>query len=162
MMENRIKPLWSETPARQTRRLAEHRLPTIEKEKDMSTYRTPVDGRPPVHTQRNRRATDLARLRSDRSGRIDRSIQDLPAPAQPPSDLSTNGRENLQSAAEVVGVRLLAVLTVALFVTSIIGLTVFSQDGNSTTAIVFGVIGISSALLGFIVGLHNAYRATTP
>ena len=128
----------------------------------MSTYRTHVDERPPVHTPRNRRATDLGQLRPDRSVRIDRSIYDAPAPAQPLSDVSTDGRENAQSAAEVVGVRLLALLTVALFVTSIIGLTVFSQDGNSTTAIVFGVIGISSAILGFIVGFHNAYRATTP
>ena len=128
----------------------------------MSAYQTHVEGRPPVQTRRNRRATDLGQLRSDRSRRLDRSILDVPAPAQRLSDVSTDGRENAQSAAEVVGVRLLALFTLALFVTSIIGLTVFSQDGNSTTAIVFGVIGISSAILGFIVGFHNAYRATTP
>jgi hypothetical protein len=127
----------------------------------MSTYRTHLDGRPRVSTQRNRRATGIDELRSDRSSRLDRSITHGRAPAQPPSDRSTNGDKNAQSAAEVVGIRLLAVLTVALFVTSIIGLTVFSHDGNSTTAIVSGAIGISSALLGFIVAFHNAYRATT-
>jgi hypothetical protein len=127
----------------------------------MSTYQTHVDGGPTVRAQRNLRATDFGQLRSARPGRLDRSIQHVPAPSRPSSDPSTNGRKIAQSAAEVVGIRLLAVLTVALFVTSIIGLTVFSQGGNSTTAIVSGVIGISSALLGFIVGFHNAYRATT-
>jgi hypothetical protein len=154
-------PQCTSSVERQTRHLAEQRLPTIEKKKDMSTYQTHVDDRPTVHTQRNLRATDHGQLRSARPGRLDRSIQHVPAPLQPSSDPSTNGRKTAQSAAEVVGIRLLAILTVALFVTSIIGLTVFSQDGNSTTAIASGVIGISSALLGFIVGFHNAYRATT-
>src|SRR5215204_157353 len=146
---------------RQTRRLAEHRLPTIEQEKDMSTYQTHVEGGPALLAQRNLIATDLGQLRSARPGRLDRCIQHAPAPSRPSSNPSTNGRKTAQSAAEVVGIRLLAILTVALFVTSIIGLIVFSRDGNSTTAIVSGVIGISSALLGFIVGFHNAYRATT-
>ena len=127
----------------------------------MSTYRTHVDGRPPLQTQRNRRETDLDQLRSDHSRPLDRSIRRVPAPAQPPSYFSTNTHNNAQSTAEVVGIRLLTVLTVALFATSIIGLTVVSQDRNSTIAIVSGVIGISSALLGFIIGFHNAYRATT-
>jgi len=145
---------------RQTRHLAEQRLPTIEKKKDMSTYQTQVDDRPTVQTQRNRSATDHGQLRSARPGRLDRSIQQVPAPSQPSSDPSSDPK-NAQSAAEVVGIRLLAVLTVALFVTSIIGLTIFSQGGYSTTAIVSGVIGMLSAILGFIVGFHNAYRATT-
>jgi hypothetical protein len=128
--------------------------------RNMSTYRTHVDGRPPLHTQRKRRETDLDQLRSDHSRRLDPSIRRVPAPAQPPSHFSTNTHNNAQSTAEVVGIRLLTVLAVALFVTSIIGLTVVSQDRNSTTAIVSGVIGISSALLGFIIGFHSAYRAT--
>lgn len=127
----------------------------------MSTYQTYVDGGPTVHTQRTRRATDRGQLRSARPGRLDRSIQHVPAPSQPSSDPSTDGRKTAQSAAEVAGIRLLAVLAVAMFVTSIIGLTIFSQGGYSTTAIVSGVIGMLSAILGFIVGFHNAYRATT-
>jgi hypothetical protein len=128
----------------------------------MITYRNLIDDRPPAPIQRDGTATHFDDFRSDHSRRPDHSRQYVPGPAQPPSNPSTNGRKNAQPAAEVVGIRLLAVFTVALFVTSIIGLTVFSQDGNSTTAIVSGVIGISSALLGFIVAFHNAYRATTP
>jgi hypothetical protein len=143
-------------------RQPQRRLATIEKRDDMITYRNLIDGGPPVHPRRNGKATRFDDLWSDRSRRPDHSGQYVSAPAQPPSNPSTNGPKNAQSAAEVVGIRLLAVFTVALFVASIIGLTVFSQDGNSTTAIVSGVIGISSALLGFIVAFHNAYRATTP
>ena len=128
----------------------------------MSTYPTHIDSGPAVRTLRSRRATDLGQLRSARLDHLDRLTQHVPAPAQaPPSDPPTNGPKTAQSAAEVVGIRLLAVLTVAMFVTSIIGLTIFSQGGYSTTAIVSGVIGMLSAILGFIVGFHNAYRATT-
>ena len=146
----------SALPVWKGKHLTEHPLSTIEQEKDMSTYQTHVDDRPTVHTQRNRRATDHGQLRSARPGRLDRSIQQVPAPAQAPSD----PYKIAQPAAEVVGIRLLAVLTVAMFVTSIIGLTIFSKGGYSTTAIVSGVIGMLSAILGFIVGFHNAYRAT--
>jgi hypothetical protein len=146
----------SALPVWKGKHLTEHPLSTIEQEKDMSTYQTHVDDRPTVHTQRNRRATDHGQLRSARPGRLDRSIQQVPAPAQAPSD----PYKIAQPAAEVVGIRLLAVLTVAMFVTSIIGLTIFSKGGFSTTAIVSGVIGMLSAILGFIVGFHNAYRAT--
>jgi hypothetical protein len=146
----------SALPVWKGKHLTEHPLSTIEQEKDMSTYQTHVDDRPAVRTQRNRRATDHGQLRSARPGRLDRSIQQVPAPAQAPSD----PYKIAQPAAEVVGIRLLAVLTVAMFVTSIIGLTIFSKGGYSTTAIVSGVIGMLSAILGFIVGFHNAYRAT--
>jgi hypothetical protein len=128
----------------------------------MITYRTHIADRPTLHTERNAKATDVGELRSDRLRRFDRSSQYIPAPAptRPPSDPSTSGGERVQSAAEVVAVRVLALITVVLFVTSIVGLTVFSQDGNSTTAIVSGVIGICSAVLGFIVGFNKAYRAS--
>ena len=114
-----------------------------------------------MHALRSRRATDLNQLRSVRLDQLDHVIQHVPATAQAPSDTSTKRPKIAQSAAELVGIRLLVVLTVALFVTSIIGLTVFSQGGYSTTAVVSGVIGMLSAILGFIVGFHNAYRATT-
>jgi hypothetical protein len=127
----------------------------------MSTYPTHIDSGPMVRALGSRRATDLGQLRSARLDHLDHFIQHVPAPAQEPSDPSTNGPKTAQSAAEVVGIRLLAVLTVAMFVTSIIGLTIFSPGGYSTTAIVSGVIGMLSAILGFIVGFHNAYRATT-
>jgi hypothetical protein len=143
-------PVWN------GKHVTEHPLSTIEKKKDMSTYQTHVDDRPTVHTQRSRRATDHGQLPSARPGRLDRSIQQVPARAQAPSD----PYKTAQPAAEVVGIRLLAVLTVAMFVTSIIGLTIFSKGGYSTTAIVSGVIGMLSAILAFIVGFHNAYRAT--
>jgi hypothetical protein len=127
----------------------------------MSTYRTHIDSGPTMRAVRSGRATDLGQLRSARLDHLDHFIQHVPAPAQEPSDPSTNGPKTAQSAAEVVGIRLLAVLTVGMFVTSITGLTIFSPGGYSTTAIVSGVIGMLSAILGFIVGFHNAYRATT-
>ena len=128
----------------------------------MSTYRTHIDSRPMVHTERNAKAIDFGELRSDRSRRLDHSREYIPAPAptRPPSDPPTSGGERVQSRAEVVAVRLLAVITVTLFATSIVGLTVFSEDGNSTTAIVSGVIGTCSAVLGFLVGFNKADRAS--
>ena len=127
----------------------------------MSTYPTHIDSGPTARALRSRRATDPAQLWSARLDHLGAFIQHVPAPAHAPSDPSTDGPKTAQLAAEVVGIRLLAVLTVAMFVTSIIGLTVFSQGGYSTTAVVSGVIGMLSAILGFIVGFHNAYRATT-
>jgi hypothetical protein len=127
----------------------------------MITYRNLVDDRPPLDTQLSGKATHFDDVRSDRSRLADHASHYVPMPARPPSDPSANGHKNAQSAAEVVAVRFLAVLTVALFAISMIGLTIISQDGNSTTAIVSGAVGISSAPLGFIVAFHNAYRATS-
>jgi hypothetical protein len=127
----------------------------------MITYQNLVDDSPPLHTQRSGKATHFDDLRSGRSGLPEQASQYGPMPARLPSDPSANGQKNAQSAAEVVAVRFLAVLTVVLFAISMIGLTIISQDGNSTTAIVSGAVGISSAPLGFIVAFHNAYRATS-
>src|SRR5829696_9517460 len=96
----------------------------------MSTYRTHIDSGPTVRAVRSGRATDLGQLRSARLDHLDRFIQHVPAPAQAPSDPSTNGPKTAQSTAEVVGIRLLAVLTVAMFVTSIIGLTISVRAGT--------------------------------
>jgi hypothetical protein len=128
----------------------------------MITYQNLNDDSSRLHTERNGKAIHFDNLRSDRSRLSDHARQYVSTQGRPPSDPSANGHKNVQSAAEVVAVRLLAVLTVALFVTSIIGLAILSKDANSTTAIVSGAIGISSAQLGFLVGFHNAYRATTP
>src|SRR5215213_10716992 len=89
---------------RQTPAPRRARLPTIEKEIEMSTYPTHIDSGPTVRTLRSRRATDLGQLRSARLDHNDRLTQHVPAPAQAPSDPSTNGPKTAQSAAEVVGI----------------------------------------------------------
>ena len=71
----------------------------------------------------------------------------------------TRVRENSgRSAADVVA-RLLAVLVVAMVLTSIVGLTVVG-DRNTTAAVVAGVIGMSSAVLGLLFGYLKAYQVS--
>jgi hypothetical protein len=76
------------------------------------------------------------------------------------SDLSTRGRKTARSAPEVVAASLLAVLMVALAVTSIVGLTIFDDHGNAAASVVPGVIGMSSAVLGLLFGFMKAYQSS--
>jgi hypothetical protein len=69
--------------------------------------------------------------------------------------------EKAGSAAGVVVTRLLAVLVVAMVVTSILGFALFDrQGGNSATALASLAIGGSAAVLGLILGCCAAYRAS--
>jgi hypothetical protein len=55
----------------------------------------------------------------------------------------------------------LAVLVVAMVVTSILGFTVFDrQVGNSTTAVASLAISSSAAVLGLVLGFVKAYQTT--
>ena len=128
----------------------------------MTIYRTPIDERPAVHAGGNQKATDLSELRADLSRRLDRSNRSVPTypSTRPQSDLSTREREKATSATEVVAARILAVLLVALAVTSIVGLKVFSDDGNASAALVAGAFGMSSAALGLIFGFMKAYQSS--
>jgi hypothetical protein len=60
----------------------------------------------------------------------------------------------------VVAAPLLAVLVVALAVTSIVGLTIFGDHGNTPVAILAGAIGMSSAVLGLLFGFMKAYQSS--
>lgn len=61
----------------------------------------------------------------------------------------------------VVVSRLLAVLVVAMVVTSILGFTLFDRHGgNSATEIGSLAIGGSAAVLGLIFGFREAHRAS--
>ena len=128
----------------------------------MTIYRTPIDGGPAVHAGGNQRATDFSELRADLSRRVDRSNRSVfTSPStRPRSDLSTRGGERATSAAEVVGARILAVLLVALAVTSIVCLKVFGDDGNASAALVAGAFGMSSAALGLLFGFMKAYQSS--
>ena len=128
----------------------------------MNIYRTPVDVRPAVHASGNQRATDFSELRADLSRRVDRpnrSVFTSPS-TRPQSDLSTQEREKAMSVAEVVAARILAVLLVALAVTSIVALKVFGDHGNASAALVAGAFGMSSATLGLIFGFMKAYQSS--
>jgi hypothetical protein len=122
----------------------------------------PVDGRPAVHAGGNQRARDISKLRSDVSRRLDRSNRSVATSqsTRPPSDLFTRERERARSATEVVAAPLLAVLVVALAVTSIVGLTIFGDHGNAPAAVVAGAIGMSSAVLGLLFGFMKAYQSS--
>ena len=57
--------------------------------------------------------------------------------------------------------RLLAVLTVAMVVSSILGFTLFDrQGGNSATALVSLTIGGVAAALGLITGFREAHQVS--
>jgi len=61
----------------------------------------------------------------------------------------------------VIITRLLAVLTVAMVVTSILGLTLFDrQGGNSATALMSLAIGGVAAVLGLITGFREAHQVS--
>jgi hypothetical protein len=128
----------------------------------MTIYRTPIDGRPAVQAGGNQKATDFSELWLDVSRRLDSSNRPVPTTqsTSPASDLSTRERDKARSATEVVAAPLLAVLVVALAVTSIVGLTIFGDHGNAPTAMVAGAIGMSSAALGLLFGFMKAYQSS--
>jgi hypothetical protein len=93
---------------------------------------------------------------------LDHSSQHPPTAASTPPllDDSDQMREKAGSAGVVV-TRLLAMLVVIMFVTSILGFTLFDrQGGNSATAIGSLAIGGSAAVLGLILGLREAHQAS--
>jgi hypothetical protein len=128
----------------------------------MTIYRTPIDGRPAVHAGGNQKATDFSTLRADLTRRLDHSNRSVPTSpsTRSQSDLSTREREKARSATEVVAAPLLAVLVVALAVTSIVGLTIFGDHGNAPAAVAAGAIGMFSAVLGLIFGFMKAHHSS--
>jgi hypothetical protein len=112
---------------------------------------------------RDGRPTDIAELRTDISPRLDHSSQHIPisASTRPSLDDFTQRREEARSAAGVVAARLLAVLVVAMVITSILGFTAFDrQEGNSAAAIASLAIGAASAVLGLSFGFLKAYQVS--
>jgi hypothetical protein len=78
-----------------------------------------------------------------------------------PQMTSTKEREKARSIAGVIAARLLAVLVVAMVITSILGFTAFDrQAGNSTTAIASLAIGGAAAVLGLSFGFLKAYQVS--
>ena len=128
----------------------------------MTIYRTPTNGRPAVRAGGNQKATGFSELRADLPRRLDRSNRSVPTSpsTRPQSDLSTREREKATSAAEVVAARILAVLLVALAVTSIVGLKVFGDADNASAALVAGALGMSSAASGLLFGFMKAYQSS--
>jgi hypothetical protein len=118
----------------------------------------------PAQTYLHRRdgqPIDFGESRTDISPRLDHSSQHLRTSVSTRSspDDSTKEREKAQSTAGVIAARLLAVLVVAMVITSIVGLTAFDrQGGNSATAIASLAIGSVAALLGFSWGFLKAYQ----
>jgi len=97
------------------------------------------------------------------SDRLDQSSHHLSTSAstRPSLDESTRGRKKVGSTAGVIISRLLAVLVVAMVVTSIIGFTLFDrQEGTSATALVSLAIGGAAAVLGLIFGFREAHQAS--
>jgi len=75
--------------------------------------------------------------------------------------LDDSGREKPRSTAGVVTTRLLAVLVVAMVITSIVGFMIFDrQGGNSAAAVASLAIGGASAVLGLLLGFLKAYLAS--
>ena len=128
----------------------------------MTIYRTPIDGRPAVHVGGNQKATDFSELRADLPRRLDRSNRSVPTSpsTSPASDLSTRERDKARSATEVIAAPHLAVLVVALAVTSIVGLKVFGDAGDASAALVAGALGMSSAASGLLFGFMKAYQSS--
>jgi hypothetical protein len=120
----------------------------------------------PTHLPgRDSAPTDLGESRTDIA--LDHSSQHLPTSAStlPSLENSSQEWEEAESAADaaagVVVTRLLAVLVVAMTVTSILGFTLFDrQGGYSATAIVSLAIGGSAAALGLILGFREAHQAS--
>ena len=128
----------------------------------MTIYRTPIDDRPAAHAGGSQKATDFSALRADLSRRLDRSNRSVPTSpsTSPASDLSTRERDKARSATEVIAAPHLAVLVVALAVTSIVGLTIFGDHGNAPAAVAAGAIGMFSAVLGLLFGFMKAHHSS--
>jgi len=118
----------------------------------------------PTHLHdRDGRPTEFDQSQRVVSDRLDHSSHYLPtsASAEPSLDESTRGREKARSTAGVIITRLLAVLTVAMVVSSILGFTLFDrQGGNSATALVSLAIGGVAAALGLIIGFREAHQVS--
>ena len=117
----------------------------------------------PTHLHdRDGRPTEFDQSQRVVSDRLDHSSHHLPtsASAEPSLDESTRGRK-ARSTAGVIITRLLAVLTVAMVVSSILGFTLFDrQGGNSATALVSLAIGGVAAALGLITGFREAHQVS--
>jgi hypothetical protein len=114
-----------------------------------------------VH-DRDGRPTHIRESRTHLSDRLHHSSHHLPTSASSrlSLDQSTRGRKKVGSTAAVIITRLLAVLVVALVVTSVLGFTLFDrQEGTSATALVSLAIGGVAAVLGLIFGFREAHQA---
>ena len=101
---------------------------------------------------RDGRPTGFGESQTDISGRLDHSRQSMPTSASTPQARSTAG---------VIITHLLAVLVVAMVVTSILGFTLFDrQGGNSATALVSLAIGGAAAVLGLTLAFREAHQAS--
>ena len=110
---------------------------------------------------RDGRPTYFGESRTGISDRLDQSSHHLPTSASthPPLDESTRGRKKVGSG--VIISRLLAVLVVAMVVTSILGFTLFDrQEGTSATELLSMAIGGAAAVLGLIFGFREAHQAS--
>ena len=117
---------------------------------------------PLVHN-RDGPPTYFGESRTGLSDRLDQSSHHLPTSAstRPSLDESTRGRKKVASTAGVIITRLLALLVVAMVVTSILGFTLFDrQEGTSATALVSLAIGGAAAVLGLIFGFREAHQAS--
>jgi hypothetical protein len=115
-----------------------------------------------VH-DRDRRPTYFGESRTGISDRLDQSSHHLPTSAstRPSLDESTRGRKKVESTAGVIITCFLALLVVAMVVTSILGFTLFDrQEGTSATALVSLAIGGAAAVLGLILGFREAHQAS--
>ena len=113
----------------------------------------------PTHlTGRDRPPTDFGESAMDIA--LDPASQHIPTFTSTPPSHSTRVREKAGSAGVVV-TRLLAVLVVAMVVTSLLGFTLLDREGgNSATAIGSLAIGGSAAVLGLIFGFRKAHQAS--
>jgi hypothetical protein len=112
---------------------------------------------------RDGRPTYFGESRTGLSDRLDQSSHLLPTSASTRPSLaeSTRGRKKVGSTAGVIITRLLAVLVVAMVVTSILGFTLFDrQEGTSATPLVSLAIGGAAAVLGLIFGFREAHQAS--
>jgi hypothetical protein len=112
---------------------------------------------------RDSQQTDTGESQTDISDRLDHSSHHIPtsASARPYLDESTRGRKKARSTAGVIITHLLALLVVAMVITSILGFTLFDrQGGNSATALVSLAIGGAAAALGVIFGFREAHQAS--
>jgi hypothetical protein len=112
---------------------------------------------------RDSRPTNFGESQTAISDRLDHSSHHIPTStsARPYLDDSTRGPEKARSTAGVIITHLLAVLVVAMVITSILGFTLFDrQGGNSATALVSLAIGGAAAALGLIFGFREAHQAS--
>jgi len=107
--------------------------------------------------------TYFGESRTGLSDRLDQSSHHLPTSAstRPSLDESTRGRKKVALTAGVIITRFLALLVVAMVVTSILGFTLFDrQEGTSATALVSLASGGAAAVLGLIFGFREAHQAS--